>query len=204
VSLMYILRRAMILSNSRYVHPACFIGFSFPNKCLLPCSPELGWDVLGDNPKRVESFQLFLFLFHKFVFPEMLDILGMCQILELGVFVVVLLPMVNFVLIFVVAVVSRTSSHIRQSLAFVDEHDKLVARYGTGAIRVKQGQNLPRYLSPTLRRDVLVRVVIEAVGSQNFFRLPFAVAIEVVQQEEGGRIEIAYVVFLCALVLVTC
>lgn len=133
----------------------------------------------------------------------MLNIFGMRKVLKLGVFIVILLPVVDFVLVLVIAVVSRASAHIGQRLPFVDEHDELVARHVSGAVCIKQGQYLPRYLSSALGRDILIRFVIEAIGPEYLFGLPFAVGIEIVKQEKGGRIEIAYVVLLCDSVLAT-
>lgn len=112
--------------------------------------PELSGDVVFHDPHAVHLFQPLLGLLQKLMFSEMLDIFRVCQILQLGILVMVLFPMVNLVLILVVAVMTRARSHIWQCFALVHENDKFVACYIARAIRVQQRQDLPRNLGTAL------------------------------------------------------
>ena len=148
---------------------------------------------------------------------EVLNVLGVGEVLELGVLVVVsasvsrtapgpdrrrrgrnsLLPVVDLVLVLVVAVVAGPGAHVRQGLALaLDDVDKLIARDAAVAVLVEQRQDVAHDLVLADEGDLLVRLVHQAVCAQDLVVLPVAVAVEVVKREEGGRIEAGGVVLL--------
>lgn len=108
-----------------------------------------------------------------------------------------LLPMMNLVLVLIVAVVSRPRTHIRKCfLLDVDEAYELVLGDDTVAVVVDQVEDVADDLIPSLLRNMLVGVVHKAVCAQNFETFPCAIAVEVVQSEEGGGVEVLDVMFL--------
>lgn len=103
---------------------------------LLPS--ELLGNVGLDDGKLVHGLEPVLRILHLLVLLEMLNVLGMRQILELGILVVVLFPVVNLVLVLVVTVVAGTGAQIRQRLARPDEVNPFLSANREVAIRVQK------------------------------------------------------------------
>lgn len=121
-------------------------------------APELGRDVGLDDALLAELGYPLRFGLHLLVFLEMLNVLGVGEVLELGVFVVVssvcqspapsmtqpdtvysLLPVVDLVLVLIITVVPRTRPHIWEGLAGdFDEMHKLVTADQVVAVGVDQ------------------------------------------------------------------
>jgi hypothetical protein len=192
----------------------CFVCV-YHDACQRLFPPELGRDVGLDNGLLAELLYPLLLGLHLLVLLEVLNVLGVREVFELGVLVMVprlsvpirirlmaviadlLLPVMNLVFVLVVPVVPRPRAHVGQRLALgVDKVHKLVAANAPVAVLVEQGQDLAGDLVSSLVRDVLVRVVHESVCPLNFLGLPAAVGVEVVQRKEGGGIEAVGVVFL--------
>lgn len=160
-------------------------------------SPKHGRHVLLDDALLSHKLPLLLLLLvQPLVHLEVLNVLRVGEVLELGVLVVVLLPVVDLVLVLVVAVVAGPRPHVGQGLAGVDEGVPLLAADVAVVVGVEQVQQLVRDLVDAALRDVLVGRVVQAVRLQQLRRVQVAVAVEVVQGEEGGGVEVAGVVFL--------
>lgn len=91
----------------------------------------------------------------------------------------------------------RASAHVGQRLPLGNEALELVLVHPSVAVGVEHVHHLARYLGPPLGRDVPVRLVHQAVRALYLLGLPVAVAVVVVQREEGGGVEVADVVLLC-------
>ena len=106
--------------------------------------------------------------------------------------------MVNLVFVLIVSVVSRSRAEVRQCLAIeVDEVLELLTAHEAIVAGIQQVHELLDDLVPPFLRDVLVRFVEQAVRPQELLRVPVPVGIVVVQREEGGGVEVGYVVLLC-------
>lgn len=105
--------------------------------------------------------------------------------------------MVDLVLVLVVAVMAGARAQVRQRLAVLD---KALAPLGPAdaavAAFVKEGQNRRCYGCALLGCQVVVGRVVEAVGAFDLGRRPEAVAVKVVQGEEGVAVKVGNVVFL--------
>lgn len=110
--------------------------------------------------------------------------------------------MVYLIFVLVVPVVPRPGAHIGQRLAFGNEALELLLVHPAVAVGVEHVHHLPRYLRLPLGRDVLVRLVSQAVGPLYLLGLPVAVGVVIVQREEGGGVEVADVVLLWGAMLV--
>jgi len=205
------------------------IHFGFPRSAL---PPELGWNVGLNYGLSVELLGTFLSGLHGLMLLEVLDVLWVCQVLELGVLVVVpmavslrsayrhtkkkkiererggqrerenhlLLPMVNLILVLIIAVMAGPGAHIGKGLALdINKAHELFAADATVTVAINHVENLPRNAIAPLLRHVLVGLVHQAVRALDLVRLPDAVAIEVVQREEGRCVERARVVLLCVI-----
>lgn len=104
--------------------------------------------------------------------------------------------MMNLVLVLVIAVVSRPSAHIRQRLPLAQHAGKLLPLDRPVPILVQKRRQLIDYLPTALLRNALVRLIEEAIGGQHLLRLPDAVAVEVVEREEGRGVPLIEVVLL--------
>lgn len=104
----------------------------------------------------------------------------------------------NLVLVLIIAVVSRPRAHIRKRLLLdVDEAHELVLGDDAVVVVVHQVEDVADDLVSPGLGDVLVGIVHQAVCAENLEAFPCAIAIEVVQGEEGGGVEVLDVVFLC-------
>ncbi|KAI6764871.1 hypothetical protein HG531_012758 [Fusarium graminearum] len=98
-------------------------------------SSELLRNVGLDNGKLLHRLEAILGIFHLIVLLKVLNVFGMCQVLKLGVVVVVLFPVVNLVLVLVVTVVSRTGVQVGECFARVDiVHPFLATDRGIGIL----------------------------------------------------------------------
>ena len=127
---------------------------------------------------------------------EVLNVLGVRQVLELGVLAVVLLPVVDLVLVLVVAVVAGAGTHVGQRLAVVHELRPLGLADVAVAVGVEEVEQGLEYLIAPALRDGLVGLVVEAVGAEELVALPLAVAVVVVEGEEGAGVPAVQVVLL--------
>lgn len=110
----------------------------------------------------------------------------------------VLLPMVNLVLILVVPVMARPGTHIWEGLVLdVDEVHELIAGDKAVAIAVDQGHDMAAHDGLAVVGNMGIGWVHQTVGTLDLLGVPVAVAVEVVQREEGGGVELVEVVFLC-------
>lgn len=135
---------------------------------------------------------------HLLVLLEVLNVLGVRQVLEARVLIVVLFPVVNLVLVLVVAVVPRSRAKVRQgAVLVVDEHLELVPVDDFVLVVIDQAQYLAHNLLLALLRHVLIGLIKQAVRPHDLLRLPQPVAVVVVEVEEGGCVEVGRVVFLC-------
>ena len=80
------------------------------NSSLLPV---LRRNIVQHNLLPLLLLHAFLLQFHLFVLAKVRDVLGMNQIFNLCVLVVILFEMVNFVLVFIITVVSRPQTKVR-------------------------------------------------------------------------------------------
>lgn len=141
------------------------------------------------------QLQPLLLNLHLLMLAEMLDVLRMRQILQPGILIMIQLPVMDLILVLVVAVVSRARPQIRQGPALVRNKDlELVAIDHPILVIIDQAQNLGNNLLLALLADVLVGVVHEPVGAQDLGRFPLPVRVVVVQREEGGGVEVGDVV----------
>lgn len=160
-------------------------------------SPKFRRNVGLHDGHSVQLVLSLLLLIQHIVFSEMLDVLGVDEILLLGVLVVVLLEVVDLVLVFVIAVVSRTISQVWQLDSAGRAHGILGEGHGTAVVLVEQLDHAV-YRGLSLRlRDVGVGFVEEAVRLHQLVGGPFVAAVVVVDVEEGAGVEGGDVVFLC-------
>lgn len=121
---------------------------------------------------------------HHVVFPEMLNVLRVDEVLLLGILVVVFLEMVDLVLVLIVAVVARAQPEVRQLLARLDRLQPLVARDLARRRRVEEGENVVHRAVLDVVGRGFEGFVEQAVESTDFVRRPDAVVVEIVQREE--------------------
>lgn len=131
-------------------------SFSFFFLSLVWYPAELGRNILQHNRHLVHLLLLLLRLIHLLVLLEVLNVLWVREVLELGVFVVVLFPMVDFVLVLVVAVVAGAGAHVRECLAALDKHDKLGAADEAVAVPVDS----PYYISDDLLFALVAHILV--------------------------------------------
>jgi hypothetical protein len=179
--------------------PSVIGTFPLANVLLLIDSQEFLGDILLYDGHLVHLLQPLLLLLHLLMFPEMLNVFRVVQVFQLGVFVVVFLPMMNLIFVFVVAVVARTRAHVRKSLALdVDVVEPFVAADDAVAIRVHELEKLAQNIVATFPGDLPVGLIHEAVGAEQLFAFPVAVAVVVVESEKGGCVPAIDVMLLCA------
>jgi hypothetical protein len=111
---------------------------------------------------------------------EMLDILRMCEILQCRVVAMVLLEMVDFILVFVIAVVSGSPAEIRQCESSADANCVFGERDGAAPIAVEVRDDAINRGVLVGFRDVFCRFVVEAVGFVDVLVRPFAAVGKVV------------------------
>ncbi|ROV97737.1 hypothetical protein VMCG_07429 [Cytospora schulzeri] len=140
-----------------------------------------------------ELFKALLLILHLLVLSEVLDVFRVCQVLELGVLVMVEFPMVDLILVLVITMVSRPRANVRQRATLNHKDLKLVLGDDAVPVIVGQFEHLADDLLFPPFRDVLVGVVEQAVRPQDLLGLPLPVGIEVVQGEEGACVELGSV-----------
>jgi hypothetical protein len=130
------------------------------------------------------------------VLAEVLDILRVRQILLAGILVVVFLPVVNFVLVLIVAVVAGAVAEIRQFEALGDTDGVLCVGNGAAAIGVEELEDSVHGIVFRFRGDGAGGLVFQAVGFEDVVARPLVAAVVVVQVEEGAGVEGGDVVLL--------
>lgn len=164
---------------------------------LLGVSPELLGNVGLDDGELLHGLEPLLGVFHLVMLLEVLNVLRVRQVLELCVLVVVLFPVVDLVLVLVVAVVAGPGAEVGQRLSGVDiVHPLLAADREVGVLVEEAQQDVEDLVFPLLLH-ALVRVVEEAVRAHQLGGLPPAVAVVVVEGEEGVGVPALYMMLLC-------
>lgn len=129
---------------------------------------------------------------------KMLNILGMDQILLLNIISrMILLPMMDLILVLIVAMVSGAHAKIRQAQAVVvPRRDELVFCNGARFVGVEHGQHRLDDALFAEVGDVRRGGVEEAVGALDVVGHPEARGVVVVEREKGLWVEGRYVVLL--------
>jgi hypothetical protein len=136
-------------------------------------SQKLRRDIFSYNRHRIEPLLLLRLLIQKIVHLEMLDILRVRQILQRRALAMVFLKMMNLILIFVVAVVSRSPSEIRQRQSSADADCVFREGDGTAAVAVEVCNDAIDCGVLVCLWDVLCRFVVEAVCFVDVLVRPF-------------------------------
>jgi hypothetical protein len=138
------------------------------------------------------------------MFAEMLDILRVRQVLLARILIMVLLPVVDLVLVLVVAVVAGAEAEIGQREALGDADGVLCERDHAVAVGVEELEDFVDGVFLLLGGDVAGRLVFEAVGFEDVVARPLVAAVVVVQVEERAGVEAVDVVFLWEYVVSWC
>lgn len=102
--------------------------------------------------------------------------------------------------IFVVPVMTGPRPKVRQRTTLMrDEDVKLIPVDHAVLVVVDQAQNLVDNFLLARFGYVLVRLIHEAICAENFAALPLAIAVVIVEREEGGGVEVGRVVLLYGL-----
>ena len=126
----------------------------------------------------------------------MLDIFRVRQVFLAGVLVVVFLPVVDFVLVLIVAVVAGAETEVRQGQAFGDADGVFGVGDCAAAVGVEEVEDFVDRVVFLARVDGAGRFVEEAVGFGDVVARPLVAAVVVVQVEEGAGVEGGDVVLL--------
>jgi hypothetical protein len=187
-SLSYLRSPASTPSTS-LVNSCTSIPVLYPCCCGLAASSKLHGDVGLYNWHAVHLFLPLLLRFHLLVLAEVLDILRVRQVFLASVFVVVLLPVVDFVLVLIVAVVARAVAEIGELEALGDTNRVLCVGNGAAAIRVEELEHSVHGIFFRFRGDGAGGLVFQAVGFEDVVARPLVAAVVVVQVEEGAGVE---------------
>lgn len=127
------------------------------------------------------------------VFSEMLDILWVDQIFHPSVFVVVFLKVVDFIFVFIISVVTWSQLGIGQLFPGADRVDPSSACDQACAGRVEDFEHIENDAVFGIGGGGLKRLVVEAVGATDLIWGPRSIVVEVMEGEEGRRVEIGYI-----------
>lgn len=127
---------------------------------------------------------------------EVLDVLGVCQVLFPRVFVMVFLPVVDFVFVLVVTVVSGAEAEVGKCEAFGNTYSVLCIGDGAAAVRVEEIEDLVHGVFLLLCADVPRGLVLEAVCLEDVVARPLVAAVIVMKVEERAGVERADVMLL--------
>jgi hypothetical protein len=95
---------------------------------------------------------------------------------------------------------ARAHADVRQRLAVdIDEMRELLSADGAVLVAVDKSEDFTHNLVSSFLRHVRVRLVKQSVRPQDLLRLPPAISIIVVEDEEGGCVEVGRVVLLYGL-----
>lgn len=108
----------------------------------------------------------------------------------------VLLPVVDFVFVLVVTVVSRSEAEVGECEAFSNTDSVLCVGDGAAAVRVEEVKDLVYGVFLLLCTDVPRGLVLEAVRLEDVVARPLIAAVIVVEVEERAGVERADVVLL--------
>jgi hypothetical protein len=164
--------------------------------CGLAAPSKLHGNIGFYNRHAIHLFLPLLLRFQLLVFAEMFNILRVRQVFLARVLVVVFLPVVNLVLVLIVAVVARSKAEIRQREAFGYADSVLCVRDGAAAVCVEELEDFVHGVFFLLRGDVVGRLVFQAVGFEDVVARPLVAAVVVVEVEEGAGVEGGDVVLL--------
>ena len=160
--------------------------------------PIFGWDILLHNAPHFQSFPLLLLRLHLLMFPEMLNVLWMIQILLFHIIAtMVLLPMMDFILVLIVSMMPRPHAKVRKFDIFrvlLEVFGEADAAVFVDVEHVEDGLDNHLFFSLGYAGGGGVG---ETVGSADVDACPEAGAVVIVQVEEGGRVEAGDVVLLC-------
>lgn len=129
----------------------------------------------------------------------MLDVLWMYQVFFASILIVVFLEMMDLVFVLVVAVVARTDSEVWQAtIPLFDVVEPFLTRDAASMVFIEEVEHVMYDLLLVLLCHVPVCLVVQTVETADLVRGPNAVIVEIMECEEGNRVKIVNVVFLCA------
>lgn len=202
-SLVYHCVLSLVVTSCLLRHLLLIRSYPSPTSCrfdTLLCPFKFFGDIFFYYIPLVHGVNALLCQLHFFVLFEMLNVFGVRQVFKTRVLVVVFLPVVNLILVLVIAVVARPGAKVGQSAVLVVNKDlELVAVDHLVFVVVNQAQDFANNFLLALLRHVLVGLVKKTVRPHDLLGLPLAVAVVIVQLEEGGRVEVGCMVFLCSL-----
>jgi hypothetical protein len=148
------------------------------------------------NRHAIHLFLPLLLRFQLLVFAEMLDVFRVRQVFLARVLVVVFLPVVDLVLVLIVAVMAGSKTKIRQREPFGYADGIFCVGDGAAAICIEELEDFVHGVFFLLRGDVVGRLVFQAVGFGDVVARPLVAAVVVVEVEEGAGVEGGDVVLL--------
>lgn len=119
-------------------------------------SPELVGDVLFNDLPVLELLDPVLLVLHLLVLLEVLNVLGVRQVLQPGILVVVELPVVDLILIFVVAMVPGPCTEVRQRATLDHEDLELVLADDAIPVIVGEPQHFSDYFLLAVLGDLFI------------------------------------------------
>jgi hypothetical protein len=164
--------------------------------CGLAAPSKLHGDIGFYDRHAIHLFLPLLLRFQLLVFAKMLDIFRVRQVFLARVLVVVFLPVVDLILVLVVAVVAGSETEVRQREPFGYADGVFRVRHGAAAVSVEELEDFVHGVFFLLRGDVVGRLVFQAVGFGDVVARPLVAAVVVVQVEEGAGVEGGDVVLL--------
>jgi len=164
--------------------------------CGLAAPSKLHWNVGLDNRHAIHLFLPLLLRFQLLVLTEVLNIFRVRQVFLAGVLIVVFLPVVDFVLVLIVAVVAGAVAEVRQREALANADSVFRVRDGAAAVCVEELEDSVHSIFLRLGGDGACGLVFQAVGFEDVVARPLVAAVVVVQVEERAGVEGGDVVLL--------
>ena len=103
----------------------------------------------------------------------------------------------NLVLILVIAMMPRPHPKVRQPPALRHKRKPLLLRHQPIAVPIQQTDDLVDRAALVPVVDRRRRLVLEAVGAVQLVEVPLPVVVEVMELEEGARVEVRDVMLFC-------
>ena len=104
--------------------------------------------------------------------------------------------MMNLILVFVISVMSRAKAEVRQLSTTLTEGHPFRPLHETITITIAQAQNFLEHLIALRLRNILHRLVLQAICAENLVRRPGTAGIKVVKGEERRCVEVGNMVLL--------